>query len=472
MRSIEELRAEEARIRAILADGAEAELRAIPGVVHVSVGLKQINGNATDDFSIRVYVDKKRDLGVVPENERIPKRIQGVPTDVNQVEVRTPCVNSAKFRPVTGGVQISDNTARAGTLGCLATDKADGKPILLTCHHVIGGTSGDPVFQPDPIITDLIGTVKRGFVDDFVDAAIADIPTTITTTGDEIQGLFLHASNHVAGVAEPVGGMPVFKMGRTTGLTIGRVIDPDVPSDQNYPPPLGLKTIKNGMLVQSTRVSGCCCCKCTVLDKSTPFATSGDSGSALLSEGRFAVGLVVSQGANDVFCCRMSRVETQLNISINRTIVVAPHVLPAEPHVLAGPPGPDDETVWSMMQRRLEESPFGREIGVHIRHHLPEAIDLVNSRRPVMVTWQRVQGPSFLAQWMDGVRNPSQRVRKEINGITMNAALLRLAAILKEHGSTELQQSIDAYAVDLMALLDRSATVDELIENIDNPIVV
>ena len=34
-------------------------LRAIPGVVHVSVGLKQTKGKFTDVFAIRVYVAEK-----------------------------------------------------------------------------------------------------------------------------------------------------------------------------------------------------------------------------------------------------------------------------------------------------------------------------------------------------------------------------------------------------------------------------
>jgi hypothetical protein len=89
----------------------------------------------------------------------------------------------------------------------------------------------------------------------------------------------------------------------------------------------------------------------------------------------------------------------------------------------------------------------------------------------VMVAWQRVQGPAFLAQWMNGVRNPSVVVPKEINGVTMNSALLRLSSVLKEYGSPALAQSIDSYGLELMALLDRSATVDELIENTGNPVL-
>src|SRR3954451_4501701 len=131
MRSLEELKAEEARVRAVLDGGAEAELRAIPGVVHVSVGLKQINGTATDEFCIRVYVTKKKAPNDVPASERIPKRIQGIATDVNEVKVVKAVDDEAKYRPLTGGCEITNNIADAdgnigvGTLGCFAVDNTD-----------------------------------------------------------------------------------------------------------------------------------------------------------------------------------------------------------------------------------------------------------------------------------------------------------------------------------------------------------
>jgi hypothetical protein len=127
--------------------------------------------------------------------------------------------------------------------------------------------------------------------------------------------------------------------------------------------------------------------------------------------------------------------------------------------------------VWSIMQRRMEETPFGRDVGAQVRIHLPEVIGLVNHHRAVMVAWQRVQGPAFLAQWMNGVRNPSVAVPKEINGVTMTSAVLRLAAVLGEYGSPSLQRAIDTYGLELMALLDRSETVDELIENTGKPVL-
>ncbi|MBC8088371.1 MAG: hypothetical protein H7Z40_13970, partial [Phycisphaerae bacterium] len=297
--------------------------------------------------------------------------------------------------------------------------------------------------------------------------------------------LLLNLSNHVAGVTAPVPGMVAYKVGRTTGLTFGKVVDPNsIVTLTGYGPPTDSRSFTNIILLQRTKISGCCCCTCNVVDASQNFSEPGDSGSAVVNEQRMAIGLHMGGGGGESYACRMSEVESGLNITINRTVVVGPQslVVPASgavpagsggvgvPQVAAGAPV-SDETVWSIMQRRMEESPLGRELSMQIRHHLPECINLVNHHRAVMVTWQRVQGPSFLAQWMNGVRNPSLVVPKEINSVTMNSALLRLAAVLKEFGSESLQQSIDNYGLDLMEVLDRSASVDELLEKIGKPVL-
>lgn len=59
----------------------EAELLKLPGVTGVDVGYKYVEGKKTDVLAIRVLVKEKKD---VPEEEAVPKEIQGVPTDVIQ----------------------------------------------------------------------------------------------------------------------------------------------------------------------------------------------------------------------------------------------------------------------------------------------------------------------------------------------------------------------------------------------------
>jgi hypothetical protein len=75
MKSLEEIRTVKQEV--------EPALLTLPGVTGVSIGFKSIGGEVTDQLAIIVYVDKKED---VPEENAIPKEIQGVPTDV--VEAR------------------------------------------------------------------------------------------------------------------------------------------------------------------------------------------------------------------------------------------------------------------------------------------------------------------------------------------------------------------------------------------------
>jgi hypothetical protein len=156
--------AREGELRDVLARGAEARLRAIPGVVHVSVGLRERGGAITDDHAIRVYVREKQPLDEVAPAERIPAEIDGVPTDVNVVGEFRFAADNARYRPLVGGIQITnriidvnDTMTRTqlhrGTLGCFATRISDGSQVLVSNWHVLaanGGRNGDRVYKPAP----------------------------------------------------------------------------------------------------------------------------------------------------------------------------------------------------------------------------------------------------------------------------------------------------------------------------------
>jgi hypothetical protein len=74
MKKIDELREKEANIRRMLDSGVKDQLMKIPGVVHVSVGLKEKGDYATDEFSIRVYVAQKKDKTQLSPDEIIPRK--------------------------------------------------------------------------------------------------------------------------------------------------------------------------------------------------------------------------------------------------------------------------------------------------------------------------------------------------------------------------------------------------------------
>ncbi len=251
MPSYEELVATEAAIWKILTDGAEARLRAIPGVRHVSVGLKERGGKPTRQHSIRVYVREKLPLANVPEGERIPAEIGGVPTDVLLVPTYRLRDETDRVRPVKGGIAITnkikisivDNQGHTqpsiavGTFGCTATRRANKKLVLLSCAHVLmahHGRKGDYIFQPAPDIVlgpppsaplypaeddDMIGTIVDSKFDEKVDAAIAELNVSSccrcwckVDLRDEVLGIQLGTppSDKILGMRAPVSGLTVF----------------------------------------------------------------------------------------------------------------------------------------------------------------------------------------------------------------------------------------------------------------------
>ncbi|TFF87460.1 MAG: hypothetical protein EU548_10265 [Promethearchaeota archaeon] len=60
----------------------EQELLSKAGVVGCSIGYKKIGGKKTNNLSIVCYVKKKKKEEELKENDIIPEKIEGIPTDV------------------------------------------------------------------------------------------------------------------------------------------------------------------------------------------------------------------------------------------------------------------------------------------------------------------------------------------------------------------------------------------------------
>jgi hypothetical protein len=161
--SNEELVAANRRIEEILTSDLRARLLAIPGVFHVAVGLKEVDGRATDELCVKTYVRKKVPRAEL-SGEPVPAEVAGVRTDVSEVPPIVFHADQGKHRPLVGGIQItngiktlnadqSGTEIETGTLGCFATRTFDGKPVLLTNWHVATastGKAGENLYQPEP----------------------------------------------------------------------------------------------------------------------------------------------------------------------------------------------------------------------------------------------------------------------------------------------------------------------------------
>lgn len=219
-----------------------AKAIAIPGVHATSIGSKQVGGDSTGILAITIHLTQKRPLSDVPAEERIPKEIEGFPTDViEHPQIRSVLTvpsapstealndNADKYRPMQGGCQIQVGKM-IGTLGCGVLDLKDGSRSILSCAHVL--LEGETVYQPTTWHQHRIGDVKRTVFSSQVDGGIA----AIDYYSDEV-------TNDILGIGKITGifdlkdkypmyqdfikdfplGYPVKKCGRTTGVTSGKI---------------------------------------------------------------------------------------------------------------------------------------------------------------------------------------------------------------------------------------------------------
>ena len=114
----------------------------------------------------------------------------------------------------------------------------------------------------------------------------------------------------------------------------------------------------------------------------------------------------------------------------------------------------------------LNASASGREILGVIRLHVDEVNHLVNHNRAVMVAWQRNHGPSFLASAMDSGFNDRTPIRKEIDGVTLERLLLRIADALQQSGSRGLVDTVGRYASPVLLAAKGCASISDLFSRI------
>jgi len=288
-------------------ESSEDELLQRPGITAVDIGPKYIKDKKTDELSIRVYVEKKKD---VTKDQMIPKEINGVKTDVIERKyvlhrrlVRLsdikPMADTGKYTPLKGGISIGPSRSIngyifVGTLGVPVRDKSTGTPMMLSNWHVMclnnSWSVGDTIVQPGRVDggsspTDNVGTLQRASLGGTVDCAVANI-TTGTSACQVID------IGDVAGTSTATPGLAVRKRGRTTGLSHGTVDSVDLTVAIDYDDPdvpitgVGKVTLKNQISIKVDEA------------QSAMFGNHGDSGSVVVNDSRQVVGLYFA-GSDD-----------------------------------------------------------------------------------------------------------------------------------------------------------------------------
>jgi hypothetical protein len=286
--------------RAMLADPELTRRRKGPhNLMGLAVGARECNGHLTGELAIKVFVRKKVARSRVEAAALVPPRINGYPTDVEEIgEIRALSAGAGGPLPIPCGEPIANERGvEEGTLGCLVV--TDGQQCLLSCNHVIANLNdaevGDTVLFHDsqtgarlPIAQLLKWStleLDNESMVNMVDAAVARL------LPDSVSHKLLKIP-----LASPPRDAAVFdnvtKYGCTTGVTLGIVdcVNAEIPV--TFEGRIGDVTVdRTGLFEGQVRIRS----------MGAPFCDSGDSGSMVLLVGtNQPVGLLfagdVSQG--------------------------------------------------------------------------------------------------------------------------------------------------------------------------------
>ena len=278
---------------------------AIDGNVHgIGIGNKEVGGRASRQKSVRVYVLRKLPKRQLTKAARLPESIEGVPIDI--VEMGVPSIQAdltRRQRPLEMGYSVSHEDVLNGSLGAVVKWKGRAGTFVLSCSHVLAPPgvrdTGDGVLQPAVTdngrrTADRIGTLKKwkapegGNRLNRVDAAIAKLKTSVSARNRfGVAAVSVSASNFLTEAEQAAAGGvgAVFKRGRTTKITHGRV------DDYSWDGRVEIRTAGGGeqlvkfrdqILVKSSRASA-------------PFSEPGDSGALVIEKSTSkCIGLLVA----------------------------------------------------------------------------------------------------------------------------------------------------------------------------------
>lgn len=485
---------------------AEAKLCRIPGVVGVGFGLKEVEGRTTDQVSFRVYVAAKKPRSALKADEVIPPEFEGIPTDVLLAIADEPlhCEDLARHDQLVGGISIvTRDNLELGTLGFFATidgELGHDNVVMVSNHHVLSAGAprrGDTVYQPALVMNPSgnvsfanpddkhpvaklhnIGSASvypftypgEAVIDTYIDCATARLNISVSSWcnsncgisyRNEIIGLNINGSSRISGVARiahaDIGTARaiVYKVGRRTGRTKGRVVEV-------YGARLGPGKV---MIIEPIGLD------CEGLSR---FGDHGDSGSALINEQRQLVGLLF--GKSQFNTIQMLGVHIHPVLAYLQVTPITEAHPPVRPAGLAradaqGVAGDEVGDAVSLRERFLA-TPQGAAFYAHAVEHRGEVVDLVNRCRPVTVAWHRGKGPAFLNRGINNMRHSREAIPRQIDGVGRGDLLRRMRDVLSRHGSQRLAAALDRHADEIVALAEAFDDLRDLVARFENEVRV
>lgn len=446
---------------------AEKELMAIPGVLAIGVGLKEIKGELQRELCFKVTVEKKKNRSKIKVKDQVPETIYGFKTDVVEKIVAVPLINEKKYRPLIGGCQIqSSSVSGRGTLGCFAKRKSDDKIVLLTNWHVMMDNANtvedDDIGQPSHngccacCATGEFATIIDGRFDATHDTVIGLLhgQEADSTPSEKFINEILDIGL-IAGSADPKGGETVYKYGKATGFTKGQILNDSAISDIDY------EEVYDGVgsILRTNQIA------ISPVAPFLKFSDPGDSGSVTVNEHNQVIAL--NYGGDSIsgvgLGIRISLVETDFNIEILDSSFQSGVALGS---ITTDQPNVSLAQALSELETELSDYKEGKRILELFKVHRVELLDLVRHKREVMAAWHRYQGPAYLAHIARSVRRENKPIPDRIKGISLQNLLLKMTAVLQRNGSVELSKTVSENYLNIVHILSHGKSPEDWKENL------
>lgn len=299
----------------------------LDNVTAVGIGPRLRSGQILEEWCVRIYVEHKLERAALRSDLVLPTHVEGVPVDViesGRFSTFLVPVQRQRRRPAQPGCSVGakifvENRLTVGTLGALA--EHNGNHYILSNKHVLDPENssrlGIEIFQPgllddlndsnpEPIARLTKFVPLRWGQSNSVDCAIAEILHPGCASP-----IFLPPVDRLSSTepSDPVLGMSVEKVGRTSGHTTGEIFGTDV--DVKVAFLSGTYKLQNQFLVQADRRAwpniltrfprpwSDLLAKLRVFGDRQPFSEPGDSGSVVVDRSsKRAVGLLVGGSPN------------------------------------------------------------------------------------------------------------------------------------------------------------------------------
>lgn len=321
-----------------------ADLAGLDNVVGVGTGKKIVRGEATPQDAVLIFVRRKCARSDLKRDAEIPRRVAGMPTDVIEIgDIKLLNNRTEKMRPARPGISIGHYKVSAGTFGAVVKDRSTGDLLILSNNHVLANGSdgadgranlGDRILQPGIIDGDcdnecMIAQLHRfvplvrqvstpqcsiakafeGIVNKCVSLVRPHYRIQVLRENEKINlvdcALAKPVDPHminpdildlgsVLGVVNPNPGMAIKKSGRSTGVSHSIVLATDVT--------IKVEIGRNEYAIFTEQALA------------GPMSMPGDSGSLILTEDNYAVGLLFAGSSQATLFNRIDYVLDSLNI--------------------------------------------------------------------------------------------------------------------------------------------------------------